>query len=147
MSAQADAGPAEDLLARFAGDWEASEVGMSGATGAAMTWAPLLGGKFSRVDYRIEFADSNFTGQGYYRAAQGGTLEGFWVDSNGDLHPLHATVEDMAVRTNWGRVGGRQGRTEYRLMDDDRMQVRDWMLTDAGWRPFNSSMFERVAAD
>jgi len=84
-----------------------------------------------------------FEGVGYYQLGDGETLQAFWSDNSGDLHPIRAEREGEALISHWGVEGGKQGRTRYELLLSGDLQVTDWIRTSEGWRQFNQSTFTR----
>lgn len=108
----------------------------------------MLGSEFFRIEYRIDIkrgrAAETFEGVGYYRLQSGPSVLGFWADNGGDLHPITAEISPQAVVSHSGKAGGKQGRTEYRLLEDGSVQVTDWLLTAEGWKLFNKTGFTRV---
>lgn len=128
------------------GEWQAEGVSFGMPSTSRMTWSETLSGQFHRLDYRIEMTTpdggtSVFEGIAHYRRTEAG-IHAYWADSTGDLHPIVATAENGALTAQWGRVGIKQGRTEYR-MTEDGMTVTDWLLTAEGWRQFNQTEFVR----
>jgi len=141
----------ESILDRFSGEWTSAGPAFGMPAQSAMGWAPALGNKFMRLDYRIgmttEAGDvSTFEGAAYYRTSEDETFNAFWADNTGDLHPISATQEGDALISLWGVDGGKQGRTRYELFGQDEMQVTDWIKTADGWRQFNQNIFLRVLA-
>ncbi|NOX96224.1 MAG: hypothetical protein GXP04_14365 [Alphaproteobacteria bacterium] len=141
----------ESILDRFSGEWASSGPAFGMPAQSAMGWAPALGNKFTRLNYRIEMMteagpESTFEGVAYYRASEDETFNAFWADNTGDLHPISATHEGDALISLWGVEGGKQGRTRYELFGKNEMQVTDWIKTPDGWRLFNQNIFLRVLA-
>lgn len=146
LSAHAAAQEA-DWFDRAAGEWRAEGVSFGMPSVTEMRWSETLNGQFQRLDYRIEMTtpdggSSVFEGIAHYRVQDTG-IEAYWADTTGDLHPIVATTEDGTLTSHWGRNGGKQGRSEYRLTETG-MTVTDWLLTAEGWREFNRTEFARV---
>ncbi len=140
---------AQSLFQKFDGTWTAVGSSFGKNTRSTMTWSETLNRKFYRVDYSIsmpEITPNRFIGIGHYRISKSARIEGYWADNSGDLHPLKASREPDRLVTIWGKAGSKMGRTEYRLLADDQMQVTDWLLTDKGWREFNNTLFRREKA-
>jgi hypothetical protein len=147
FSVAAAAEPPAALLEQFAGAWVSEGVAFGAPARSQMVWAPALDGRFQRIEYRIEMSresgPSTFEGVGYYQLGNGETLNAFWSDNSGDLHPIRAGREGNALISHWGVEGGKQGRTRYELLLSGDLQVTDWIKTSEGWRQFNQSTFER----
>lgn len=132
------------ILDRFTGTWTATGNSFGDDIESEMVWTKTLDGQFYRIAYQINMQNS-FRGIGHYKSTGDKKTTGYWVDNSGDLHPLSVTFEDDAIITIWGTAGKKQGRTEYRLISQDRATVTDWLLTGAGWRQFNHGKFERTS--
>ena len=104
--------------------------------GAAVTWDPVFGGEFYRVTTEYESDGGSFEGRRRYGRR-------LWIGTNGDLHPLSVKADGQAVTSMWGRPGAQMGRTEYRMQEDGTLCVRDWVLTEDGWRQFNEAVYTR----
>lgn len=135
------------LIQQFAGAWRAQGTAFGAPAQSHIVWAPALGGKFVRLDYSIEMTresgTTRFEGAAYYQLEDGETVEAFWADNSGDLHPITASREGDALISLWGVEGGKQGRTRYELIASGEMQVTDWIKTPEGWRQFNQGLFVR----
>jgi len=132
------------------GDWEAAGMAFRQPATSFMRWERVLGGKFWRLNYRIDFANpetSDFEGVGYYKpAASGeGRYVGTWADSTGDLHALDVTDDGSTLTTLWGVPGEKYGRSVYALTADGGVLVTDEIQRDGQWRQFNSTKFRRPA--
>lgn len=112
----------------------------------SLDWQSGLHAKHITVDYRIEGQKSGeaiFVGTGVYKLGQP-DMTGYWSDSSGAIHPLNAKFADGVLTTHWGKAGGAQGRTEYRLTDTSSLLVTDWALTKDGWRQFMQASYAPV---
>ena len=139
--------PAVTLLDRVSGQWVAEGNSFGPKTISELDWAEELGGKFYRINYRIQAAEKGriiFVGVGHYRATKTDATSGYWADSGGELHPLSVRFVDNRIVTKWGSTGGKIGRTHYALEADDTfLRVTDWLLTPEGWKQFNTALFTR----
>ncbi|WP_417619778.1 hypothetical protein [Parasphingorhabdus sp.] len=142
----AHANDQQNIFDLVTGSWTASGNSFGPDVKSEMIWSKTLDGQFYKIDYRIIIdaaSDKTFTGIGHYRATESNTTVGYWADNSGDLHPLSVTIGKDAIVSIWGVAGGKQGRTEYRLLNEGRVQVTDWLLTRDGWRQFNHASFAR----
>lgn len=130
------------------GEWRAEGEAFGASAKSRMVWTPALDGEFYRITHRIEMTRATgieiFEGVGYYQALSSESAHGFWVDNSGDIHPLTVKIEPNAITAHWGKPGGKQGRTVYRLTAGDAAEVTDWILSDEGWRLFNRAQFRRA---
>lgn len=139
----------DTFLNRLAGNWE-GEGRVSGMESKlSMNWQQTLGGKFMRLTFRNEMRGRDgssqvFEGHAYYKVAASNRYEGTWFDSQGAIHPIKATIDNQALISLWGSKETQQGRTIYRLTDDERIEVIDSLLSrDGSWKEFGRSLFRR----
>lgn len=136
------------IIERFLGEWRSDGPAFGAPAETRMVWTRALGGRFYRLDYRIEMRreaeTSVFEGAAYYRAAGAGGAEGYWADNSGALHPIRAEEDGDALVSHWGVEGEKYGRTRYELSPSGEMQVTDWIMSAQGWRQFNQNTFERI---
>jgi hypothetical protein len=133
------------------GNWAADGVAFGKPARVTMRWQAVLGGKFARIDYRIEpKAESGdvFEGVGFYRPLKSGAYDGTWFDSQGAMHPLKATFTGESLTTFWGQKGKTYGRTVYRLVRDGGgggVEVVDAILDKKGrWREFSRNTLKQT---
>lgn len=142
---------AADPLHDLQGAWTSESPAFGLPATTKMRWAPVLDGRFMRLEHRIEMqaedgSTRRFEGVAHYRDNGEDGPHAYWADSSGDLHPIRVKREEGALVAHWGVAGAKQGRTRYELLDDDRVRVTDWLLTAEGWRQFNQAEFKRIAA-
>ncbi len=139
----------EQPLASLIGRWKSNGDAFRQPAETIMTWEPALNGQHVRLSYTIKFVNpagpgGSFEGVAYYDHKGDGTFEAFWADNSGDLHLITATWDDKTLMSDWGREGGKQGRTRYQLADDGTITVTDWIKNRSGeWQQFNENVFER----
>jgi len=116
-----------------------------------MVWNDtVLSGKFFRLEYRINRPASGgpqtiFSGLAYYQKSTNKQFQAFWADTNGNLHPVSATIKGQALISEWGTADSEQGRTRYQLKGHNVLEVTDWVKTQDGMRQFNHTVFSRSA--
>ena len=139
------AGQQTQLMEKFAGRWEAAGTSFGLPSKTTMTWTTDLADKFYRIEFRIDMNRNDktetFLGHGYYRK---GSTDGFWADTGGALHPMVTSYSANELKTIWGKAGGQQGRSYYKLQEDGRVEVTDWILGESGWREFNRTLFQKA---
>ena len=131
------------------GNWAADGTSFGKPSRVTMRWEATLGGKFARVDYRIETKGEGgqvFEGVGLYRPLKGGAYDGTWFDSQGAMHPLKATFTGESLTTYWGVKGKTYGRTVYKLVRAyDQVEVVDAILDKKGvWREFSRNTLAKM---
>ncbi len=135
-----------DLIGRWVVDCDAW-----GAAGrCTIDWAEGLHASHMTIHYRIANAATDstiFEGTGTYRQTGEASLDGYWSDSQGAIHPLSASWDNNALTTHWGIAGETVGRTRYSLNEDGSLTVTDWQLTEAGWAQFMEARYSRSNAE
>ncbi len=138
------------FLCQLVGTYEASGTSFKEPARLAMRWTPDLGGAFVRIDYRIDTSSprlrKRFDGVGYYKTSGANRFIGTWVDSQGAIHPLDASVAAKTLTTFWGVPGkGTYGRTTYRLLDGGRVEVVDSLQEPNGaWTEFSRNTLKKT---
>lgn len=127
-------------LAGFLGEWNGLGKMFERETAVNLSWAPTLDGKFTRISVVYQSRDDNqpfrFEGVGYYRA-DGTGFSGTWFDSQGNMHPLTARLQDETLTTSWGSASTELGQSVYRLLENGSLEVIDSVQNEAGdWREF-----------
>ncbi len=136
----------EGVLATLEGSWEGEGELLGRSATFAMTWERALNGRFLRLDFSNAFADTDpvqpvLESQAYYLLG-GPTLSGQWMDSRGVILSLRAEVVGPALVTEW--TGDESGRTEYRVIDDDALEVIDSVLSGGEYHLFARARYRRV---
>ena len=136
------------IIEQLSGTWVSGGDAFGVPARTTMRWEETLGGKFFRLDYRIEMqreggAPSVFEGVAYYRHAGNEAYTAYWADNGGELHPIKGEREGNALIAHWGAEGAKQGRTRYQLLPNGAVEVTDWIKTAEGWRQFNKNSFVR----
>jgi hypothetical protein len=130
------------------GSWAADGTAFGKPARVTMQWQSVLGGKFARIDYRIEPKGEGaqvFEGTGLYRPLKGGAYDGTWFDSQGAMHPLKAAFTGAKLTTNWGVKGKTFGRTTYTMIDHGRVEVVDEIQGKNGaWKEFSRNTLTKV---
>ncbi len=144
-TAPAFAGDEGALLSLFVGEWRSDREALGVEAESLMTWQPTLDGRFVRLDYKIMMAQHTFQGVAYYRTGAADPSQAFWADNSGGLYPIVVKHDGNALVANWGATSGKQGRTRYELLTENKMAVTDWVKTPKSWRQFNQNVFVKVS--
>jgi hypothetical protein len=134
-----------DFAHWFAGEWRGAGTVSGNASRAALDVAPTLGGRFLELDYRFtafaaDGTATRFSGRGFYRMDGDDAWTGHWFDSSGAVHALSAAVDGEALVARWGE----NGRSEYRRIDADRLEVVDsYRAADGDWTEFARISYTR----
>ncbi|MGH7338024.1 MAG: hypothetical protein ACREI7_10620, partial [Myxococcota bacterium] len=79
----------------------------------------------------------------YWAGASAGRLNGRWFDSQGATHLLDAVLEPQALIAEWGDGTTPRGRSTYRLLSANAMEVIDEIRRkDGTWREFGRFRLE-----
>lgn len=104
---------------------------------------PELNFKYMKLNYKrpIKAADNKITtfeGTAIYKAENTTTLIGSWYDTNGDLLNIEASIEANTLTALWGNATSMQGKTVYQLLNDNTLEVTDYLKNKTGnWQQFN----------
>jgi hypothetical protein len=155
LIAQPAAANNDTIFDALIGYWQAEGNAFGAPSTSDMRWIDAeLGGKFLRLEYRINRTTPDgpkpiFSGIAYYQKPlsplkTNDKVQAFWADTNGNLHPILAVIEDNVLISNWGTPDTEQGRTRYQLSEQGTVEVTDWVKTADGWRQFNHTVFTRA---
>ena len=85
-----------------------------------------------------------FEGTGYYQSANENALTGVWIDSQGNILPLHATIDDLTLVVIWGNEESKLGRSVYRLLPGGELEAVNSIKGQAGeWEEFGRAVLKR----
>ena len=137
------------VLATLEGSWEGEGELLGRPATFVMTWERALNGRFLRLDFRNAFADTDpvqplLESHAYYLLADT-IITGQWMDSRGVILSLRARVVGPALVTDW--TGEESGRTEYRVIDEDTLEVIDYVRAEGEYRPFAKARYRRVRTE
>lgn len=140
------------LFDQFIGDWGGKGKLMNADAEFRMTWEWVLERNFVRLTFQNKMRGSDGTermlkAQAFYKPQPSGDLTGTWFDSRGMVLPLKARVEHDTLTTLWGSPETEQGRTEYRKLNEGRIEVKDFVLKNGEWRQFGHAIYKRVGDD
>ncbi|MDH4049912.1 MAG: hypothetical protein OEV63_17485 [Gammaproteobacteria bacterium] len=132
------------------GTWEGTGTTSGIASTVRFNWGPALGGRYTSLQIHNRMRGENdleylFEGIGYYQPSNEQTLTGVWVDNQGDILPILATLEEQTLIATWGSEDSKQGRSEYRLLPDGTLEAIDSIRNDRGeWREFGRARLVRA---
>jgi len=148
LSGMMAASDATSPLAGFFGEWAGPGKMFGREVSVSLSWTPALSGRFSRIHlfYRSHDDDQRFEfeGIGYYRADDEPGFAGTWLDSQGNIHPLMAQLQDETLTTSWGTAATELGQSVYRLLENGHLEVIDSVRNKNGdWQEFGRSVLNR----
>ena len=143
--------PAGTLVDRFHGSWQGDGKTLGMNARLQMKWEPVLGGKFVRLSLRNEMTTPAgkkqiFEGHAYYQRdrASETVYEARWFDSRGLSFPIKARIEGESLVAEWGSPETEQGKSVYRLLEPNRMEVIDSVKQkDGAWKEFGKFVVVR----
>jgi hypothetical protein len=137
-------------LAWMHGEWSGSGEMFGRPSSVILSVKPTLNGSATELRYTAQLPATDavptfrFEGQGIYRAADKGKVEGRWSDSNGSFHPVGGNVSAGRMVTVWGQPSTEIGRSVYELDDKGGLTVSDSVLAaDGNWRVFAKASYRR----
>ncbi len=141
---------AQHPLAFLHGDWEGPGKTSGLIASIRYTWKPALNGKYTTLQLHNRMTGEDgkeivFEGIGYYQASDNQTLTGVWIDSQGDILPLHATLEGHTLTVTWGTKETKKGRSVYRQLPDGKLEAVNSIEDEQGeWREFGRAILSRT---
>ena len=140
---------AEPFLNRFEGTWQGEGKTMGMTAHLQLKWEWVLGSKFLRLSLNNTMRAGNgqtrvFEGHAYYRPTGQSKYEGKWFDSRGEAFPITALAEGDALVSSWGTPEQEQGKSIYRLIESNKMEVVDQVRQkDGTWKEFGRFVVTR----
>lgn len=148
--ARVGATPQDEISSKLVGSWTGEGKAFGMPSRPEMRWELALNGKFIKLTYKTEMKSSKgetqiFEGHGYYKSLGSGKYQGTWFDSQGEQHPINATFENDALTANWGTPETKMGKTVYRLITPNEMELTDSIRKkDGTWQEFSRARLKRI---
>jgi histidine triad (HIT) family protein len=114
-----------------------------------MKWEPELQNRFLVMSYNMQAhpvsgAAEVFEGKAFYKNDGGpGRFKAQWMDSNGDVFPVEGRYDGQEFTTYWGLSDKQQGKTVYRFLDDQTIELTDFRKKGAEWVVFNRVLLRK----
>lgn len=142
-----EAAPAQPLE-QWLGEWHGAGTTSGAPAKLTLRWERALGGHFVRLtllnEIGAEPTPQRFEGLAMYWPGEAGRMNGRWFDSQGVMHVLEGALEPDALIAEWGDGTTARGRSTYRLLSADAMEVIDEIRRkDGTWREFARFRLER----
>jgi len=141
---------AQSIFEKLKGNWKGAGTVNKMESNLTMKWETFLGDKFFRLSFKNTMKGSKgdvvFEGMAVYKsAASASETEGNWYDSFGYIRPIKAVLDQNSLTSNWGSKDTEEGKTVYRLLEADKLEVIDSVkMKDGNWREFGRSNYVRV---
>ena len=142
-------GAGEVSLRRLEGSWGGEGMFMGNRARLELKYEWVLNGKFLRLSLNNESRTQAgerqvFEGHAYYEAKSDGSVSGTWFDSRGVSFALKGSFEGDTLTVLWGGSDQEQGKSVYRLVEANRLEVTDSVKQKNGeWRQFASAVVTR----
>lgn len=137
---------AAPVFDRLAGEWRGEGTLMGRSAEFTMTWTPH--GELATLVFSNAFPDSTgaltpvLEAVAAYRTVRE-TPEAVWLDSRGvRIEIAWQATDDSTLVADWS-APNESGRTSYRVVGPDAVEVTDEVLTDEGWRIFATARYRR----
>jgi len=140
---------AEETLTFLHGTWVGTGTTSGMAAEVRQTWIPTLNGRFTTLRLHNQMTLENgtefvFEGNGFYQKSGLASFAGVWIDSEGDILPLQATVEGHSLVVVWGSSDTKLGKSTYRLLADGTLETTDFIANKEGeWKKFGHAILNR----
>lgn len=82
--------------------------------------------------FDLHYRAGAFEGRAAYRPLGADRWQADWSDNRGVAFPIAATAAGQMLTSNWGSAETERGRTTYRLREDGRLEVVDFVLPREG---------------
>lgn len=138
------------IFEKLRGSWQGTGTVNKMESALTMKWEAFLSEKFYRLTFKNTMksnkGDVVFEGMAMYKLpASSLETEGNWFDSFGFVRPIKAILAKDSLTANWGSKETEEGKTVYRLLENDKMEVVDSVKTKDGlWREFGRSNYVRI---
>lgn len=137
---------AAPVFDRLAGEWQGEGTLMGRSAEFTMTWTPH--GELATLAFSNAFPDSTgavtpvLDAVAAYRTVRE-TPEGVWLDSRGVRIEIDwEAPDDSTLVADWS-APNESGRTTYRVVGPDGVEVTDEVRADDGWRTFATARYRR----
>ncbi len=130
------------------GDW--SGIGELFGTSATfkMSWQKVLSGQFIHLHFSNSFKNQNGNTQGiesraYYRLDESTESSGYWFDSRGVMFGLKFSIKQNELTVLWGNPETEEGKTRYRLIEGNRIEVKDYVKRNGTFNQFGEAVYTK----
>jgi len=134
------------VLATLEGRWKGEGELLDRPATFSMNWVKSLNGRYLRLEFGNAYTDVDpiegvLEAHAYYLLG-GTTLTGRWIDSRGMMLSIEAEIVDSTLVAHWS--GEENGRTEYHVIDEDTVEVTDYVHVNGEYYPFAKARYQRV---
>lgn len=143
--------PVANVFERLQGVWAGSGTLFGRSASFGMEWRLEWEGRIATLRFDNGFvADDGgktpvLEAVAYYGTASAEAGRGAWIDSRGEILALRFTAGESSLTVHW-ESESENGRTEYRFVEEDALEVLDEVRTDDEWRAFGRATYRRTAS-
>lgn len=135
-----------DIFQRLRGDWRGEGTLMGRAARFTMRWES--GDGFAMLVFSNAFVDTAGNATPVLNAAavyrtSAEQPEAVWLDSRGERVEIEWEASDSLLVANWTAPRER-GRTTYRVLSSDELEVVDEVMSGEAWRTFGRARYTRA---
>lgn len=141
---------ADHPLSIFHGDWQGSGTTRGMESSISFTWKSGFDSRYTILQLNNRMTSEEgvvieFAGVAYYQVADEHLLSGIWIDSQGDILELNATLEKQRLIAIWGSESTKMGRSIYQLRPDGKLEAIDFIRDEQGaWHEFSRTILIRT---
>ncbi len=137
-------------LERWIGSWHGAGSNSGVSADLTLSFERALGGRFVRLSLLNQIGPpqtrQSFEGLALYWPAAEGQWRGSWFDSQGTVYALDVQIFDTTLVAIWRDNEKPRGRSSYRLVQPDELEVIDSVRApDGSWREFARYQLKRGA--
>ena len=132
---------------RITGFW----VSKTPTAEATMKWERDLQNRFLVMTYRLDAHPAAapaemFEGKAFYKnTGKADCFSAEWMDSTGDVFTVNGHYNGLEFITLWGIPEMQKGKSVYRFLDDQTIELADWRVdAKGGWSLFNRYVFRKT---
>lgn len=131
------------------GEWSGKGTLFGTPATFKMSWQKVLSRQFIHLQFSNSFKDQNGNTQGieskaYYRWSGSSENTGYWFDSRGVMFGLKFSIEEDELTVLWGDPKIEEGRTEYRLIEGNRIEVKDFVKRNGVFTQFGEAVYTKI---
>ncbi|OEK03369.1 hypothetical protein BFP97_18380 [Roseivirga sp. 4D4] len=129
------------------GDWVGSGNLFGTPATFTMTWEKVLSDQFIHLQFSNSFKDQSGTtrtmeSKAFYKLGADKN-SGHWFDSRGVMFGLEYNLKENELTVFWGDPEKEEGKTEYRLIEGDRIEVKDYVKRNGTFSQFGEAVYTK----
>jgi len=133
---------------KIEGDWSGTGELFGTPATFKMSWHEVLSGQFFHLQFSNSFKNQNGNTQGieakaFYRLDESTESSGYWFDSRGVMFGLKFSIKENQLIVLWGDPEIEEGKTEYRLIDGERIEVKDYVKRNGTFSQFGEAVYTK----